>query len=77
MELRLPVISGTVGIGAAGSERNTNQPVMNEYTIGLSLLILVGFLSVISEIRTTRKRLESAIERVESVMAEIRDSLKK
>jgi len=50
---------------------------MNEYTIGLGLLILIGFLSVISEIRTSRKRLESAVGRLEAVMTEVRDSLKK
>ena len=49
---------------------------MNEYVIGLGVLLIIGFLSVISEIRTTRKRLEAATRQVEQVLSEIRDALK-
>jgi hypothetical protein len=49
---------------------------MNEYIIGLGVLLIIGFLSVISEIRTTRKRLEAATRRAEQVLGEIRDALK-
>jgi hypothetical protein len=51
---------------------------MNEsqYIIALGVLLLVGFLSVISEIRTSRKRIESSARQIEQVLSEIRDALK-
>ncbi len=49
---------------------------MDGYVIALGVLLLIGFLSVISEIRTSRKRLEAASRQVEHVLVEIRDALK-
>ena len=49
---------------------------MNEYIIVLAALLIIGVLSVISEIRTSRKRLESTLRQIEHVLIEIRDGLK-
>jgi len=67
--------------GIAGAVRNANTNLnslttMNEYLVGLGVLVIIGVLSIISEIRTSRKRLESATRQIEQVLVEIRDALK-
>ena len=49
--------------------------LMNELYV-FAGLVVIGFLSVISETRSVRKRLDSRLQRIEQVLIEIRDSLK-
>ena len=48
----------------------------NEILVGIGVLLLIGVLSVISEIRSSRKRLEAASRQLEQVLIEIREVLK-
>ena len=72
----MPAASGIAGAVCNANTNLNSLTTMNEYLVGLGVLVIIGVLSIISEIRTSRKRLESATRQIEQVLVEIRDALK-